>query len=66
MHSLEGVPNSKYFWSEKYPAVIKFLEIAPKKVHFNIVILTETKLFLGNFPEIFKESNSRTFIGFYH
>ena len=66
MHSLEGVPNSKYFWSEKYPAVIKFLEIAPEKVHFNIVILIETKLFLGNFPEIVKEVNSRTFIEFYH
>ena len=48
MHSLEGVPNSKYFWSEKYPAVIRFLEITGEKVHFNIVILIETKLFLGN------------------
>ena len=48
MHSLEGVPNSKYFWCEKYSAVIGFLEITPRKVHFNIVILIETKLFLGN------------------
>lgn len=48
MHSLEGVPNIKYVWSEKYPAVIRFLEITPRKVHFNIVILIETKLFLGN------------------
>ena len=66
MHSLEGVPNSKYFWSEKYPAVIRFLEITIEKVHFNIVILIETKLFLENFPEIVKEVNSRTFIEFYH
>ena len=66
MHSLEGVPNSKYFWCEKYSAVIGFLEITPRKVHFNIVILIETKLFLGNFPEIVKEVNSRTFIEFYH
>ena len=66
MHSLEGVPNSKYFWSEKYPAVIRFLEITGEKVHFKIVILIETKLFLGNFPEIVKDVNSRTFIEFYH
>ena len=45
--------------------MVRFLEITRKKVHFNNVVLTETKFFLENFSEILKEANSRTLFGFY-
>ena len=45
--------------------MVKFLEITRKKVHFNNVVLTETKFFIENFSDILKEANSRTLFGFY-
>ena len=45
--------------------MVRFLEITRKKVHFNNVVLIETKFFLENFSEILKEANSRTLFGFY-
>ena len=41
--------------------LVRFLCITRKRVHFNNVlqevVLIEAKLFLGNFPDIFKEAN---------
>ena len=41
--------------------MVRFLCITRKRVHFNNVlqevVLIETKFFLGNFPDIFKEAN---------
>ena len=65
-HSLEGVQIENTFrnnLSEKQPAalLVRFLCITRKRVHFNNVlqevVLIETKFFLGNFPDIFKEAN---------
>ena len=45
--------------------LVKFFKITRKKIYFNNVtalqkgVLIKTKLFLGNFPEIFKEANSK-------
>ena len=41
--------------------MVRFLSITRKRVHFNNalqeIVLIETKLFLGNFPDTFKETN---------
>ena len=45
--------------------LVRFVEITRKKIHFNNVaalqkgVLIKTKLSLGNFPEMFKEANSK-------
>ena len=53
--------------SEKYAAalLVRLLKITRNKIHFNNVtalqkgVLIKIKLFLGNFREIFKETNSK-------